>query len=98
MRKFLFGFFAIVISLNSFAQAWVWDEIAQEAEESETITLFHILSCAIFCAIIWVGIQAYKYLISKDKENLCNCLPCFNDTFTMFYSHLLRPQKRCHGI
>lgn len=67
MRKFLFGFFAIVISLNSFAQAWVWDEIAQEAEESEPITLFHILSCAIFCAIIWLGIQAYKYLKASKK-------------------------------
>ena len=67
MRKFLFGFFAIIISLNSFAQAWVWDEIAQEAEESEPITLFHILSCAIFCAIIWRGIQAYKYLKASKK-------------------------------
>lgn len=68
MRKFLFGFFAFVISLNSFAQAWVWDEIAQEAEESEPITLFHILSCAIFCAIIWLGIRAYKYLKTIKKN------------------------------
>lgn len=67
MRKILFSLFATSISINLFAQAWVWDEIAQETEESDPITFFHILIFAIFCAIIWFGIQAYKYLKSLKK-------------------------------
>lgn len=67
MRKILFISFATTISLNSFAQAWVWDEIAQEAEGSEPITLFQILFFTIFCAFIWLGFQTYKRLKASRK-------------------------------
>lgn len=68
MKKYYLVIMASSISFTSFAQAWVWDEIAQEAKESEPITFFHIFVFAIFCVIIYLGFHACKYLKTSNEN------------------------------
>ena len=68
MKKCLFLFIFFSIKLSSYSQAWVWDEIEQEAKESEPITFFHIIIFAIFIALIWLGYNAYKVLKKSSRE------------------------------
>lgn len=68
MKNCLFLFIFFSIKFSSYSQAWVWDEIEQEAKESELITFFHIIIFAIFIALIWLGYNAYKVLKKSPRE------------------------------
>ena len=67
MRKFYLIILVSFIHFYSFAQAWVMDEIAQEAEETDPITFFQISIFFVLCIIIWLGIKCYRYLKASDK-------------------------------
>ncbi|MBD5199624.1 MAG: hypothetical protein HDS83_04460 [Bacteroidales bacterium] len=67
MKKYLSSLSLFFICFNSYAQAWVMDEIAQEAEETEPITFFQISIFFVLCIIIWLGIKSYRYLKASDK-------------------------------
>ena len=67
VKKYYSVLVASSICINSFAQAWVGDEIAQEVEESEPITLVHLMLFWILCVVIWLGVKAINYLKEAEK-------------------------------
>lgn len=67
MRQRLFLIFATLNQI-AFSQSWVWDEIAQDAKESEPITFFHIILLAVVSASIWLGFRTFKYLKSLQFD------------------------------
>lgn len=64
MKKIYSILIAISISFTSYAQAWIWDEIEQDAEETDPITFLHIFYFATLCMLIWLGIKSYEHLKS----------------------------------
>lgn len=69
MQKIVSFLTLVSLKLHSFAQAWVWDEITQEAEESEPINFFHLIITAILCVIIWLEYLSYKYIRTLNNNN-----------------------------
>lgn len=68
MKKYLSVILVIINYLNSSAQQWVLDEIAEERQSSDPLTLFDIVALIIFAAIVWLGYKFYKYLKSLDVD------------------------------
>ena len=69
MKRLLYSFVVLLCtSINSFAQQWVIDDIAEERKTSEPITLFDIICLIIIIGVIWCGYKFYKYLKSIDKD------------------------------
>ncbi|MDE5685796.1 MAG: hypothetical protein K2I26_04480 [Paramuribaculum sp.] len=67
MKKYYSVFFGLSINFSSFAQAWVWDEVAREAEVSKPVTFLHIFIFVIICVFIWLGVKTSKNLRSFEK-------------------------------
>ncbi|MDE5723926.1 MAG: hypothetical protein K2H99_07055 [Paramuribaculum sp.] len=67
MNKYYFALIVSFISFDAFAKAWVWDEIAQEAEVAEQTTWSQIIMVGILCIIIWLGLKTFNYLKGSEK-------------------------------
>lgn len=66
--KRLFSFLSLLFFyIIGYAQAWVWDEIAQDAKESDPISFSDLLYVLIVFFIFFVFYLWYKYLKSLNK-------------------------------
>ena len=53
MKNFLLFFFSIIVSIqNLFAQAWAMDEVAEDARETESLSIMDVIYGVLFLSII----------------------------------------------
>ena len=66
MKNFLLFFFSIIVSIqNLFAQAWAMDEVAEDARETESLSIMDVIYGVLFLSII---LCIYKIFTSKKND------------------------------
>lgn len=82
MKNFLLFFFSIIVSIqNLFAQAWAMDEVAEDARETESLSIMDVIYGVLFLSII---LCIYKIFTSKKKVSRKKYIVTRNSSIVIF--------------
>ena len=74
MKKFILLFWLTIISITAYSQAWVMDEIADEAKESGHIEIEGIIFLIIIIIVIYIVRNVITSNKLNSKENKYKCI------------------------